>query len=50
MIVFAKGSITRPDALAPYIDDEIRVAGELKAEGVLKSDAEFFKVDGSSGC
>ena len=37
MIVFAKGSITRPDALAPYIDDEIRAAGELKAEGVLKS-------------
>ena len=37
MIVFAKGSITRPDALAPYTDDEMRVAGELKAEGVLKS-------------
>jgi hypothetical protein len=30
MIVFAKGSITRPDALAPYTDDEMRVAGESR--------------------
>jgi hypothetical protein len=25
MIVLAKGSVTKPDALAPYIDDEMRV-------------------------
>ena len=37
MIVFAKFSITRPDALAPFLDDEMRVVGELKAEGVVKS-------------
>jgi hypothetical protein len=37
MIVIAKGSITRPDALAPHLDDEIRVLRELKAEGVVKS-------------
>jgi uncharacterized protein YbjT (DUF2867 family) len=36
-IVIAKGSITRPDALAPHIDDEIRVMRELKADGVIKS-------------
>jgi len=37
MIVIAKGAITRPDALGPYLDDEMRVLGELKAEGVVKS-------------
>jgi hypothetical protein len=37
MIVLAKGSITRPDALAPYIDDEMRVVGELKADGIMKT-------------
>jgi hypothetical protein len=36
MIVLAKGSITKPDALAPYVDDEMRVVGELKGEGVIK--------------
>ena len=36
MIVFARGSITKPDALAPHIDDEMRVVGELKAQGVMK--------------
>lgn len=36
-IVLAKGSITHPDALAPYVDNEIRVVGELKAEGVMKA-------------
>jgi hypothetical protein len=36
MIVFARGSITTPEALAPHIDDEMRVVGELKAEGVMK--------------
>jgi len=37
MIGIAKFSITRPDALAPYRDDEMRVVGELKAEGVIKT-------------
>jgi hypothetical protein len=37
MIVLAKGSITKPDALAPYVDDEIRVVGELKGEGVIRA-------------
>ena len=37
MIVLAKGSITNPDALAPHLDDEMRVLRELKAEGLVKS-------------
>jgi hypothetical protein len=37
MIVIAKGSIPRPDALAPYLDDEMRAMRELKADGVIKS-------------
>ena len=37
MIVLAKGSITKPDALAPHINDEMRVVEELKAEGVMKA-------------
>ena len=37
MIGIAKFSIARPDALAPYLGDEMRVLGELKAEGVIKS-------------
>ena len=37
MIVLAKGSITKPEAVAPYVDDEIRVVGELKDEGVIKA-------------
>jgi hypothetical protein len=37
MIALAKGSITEPAALAPFIDEEMRVVGELKAEGVLKA-------------
>jgi hypothetical protein len=37
MIVFAKGSINRPDLLAPHIDDEMRVVGQLKAEGVINT-------------
>jgi hypothetical protein len=37
MIVFARGSITKPDALGPYIDAEMRVVEELKAEGVMKA-------------
>jgi hypothetical protein len=38
MIVIGKGSMIRPDALTPrIIDDEMRVLGELKAEGTVKS-------------
>jgi hypothetical protein len=37
MIVLAKGSITKPEALAPYVEDEMRVVGELKTEGVIKA-------------
>lgn len=37
MIVLAKGSITKPNALAPYVDDEMRVVGELKGEDVIKA-------------
>jgi hypothetical protein len=37
MIVLAKGSISKPDALPPYVDDEMRVVGELKADGVMKA-------------
>ena len=35
MIVFARGSITEPDALGPYVDEEMRVVGELRAAGVI---------------
>lgn len=37
MIVLATGSITKPEALAPYIDEEMRVVGELKVEGVIEA-------------
>jgi muconolactone delta-isomerase len=37
MIVLAKGSITEPGALAPYVDDEMRAVRELKSEGVMKA-------------
>jgi hypothetical protein len=37
MIVLAKGSITNPEALAPYVDDEMRVVEELKAKGIMKA-------------
>ena len=37
MFAIARFSIARPEALGPYIDDEMRVLGELKAEGVIKS-------------
>ena len=37
MIVIAKGSVPRPDALAPHLDKEMRVLRELKADGVIKS-------------
>jgi hypothetical protein len=35
MILIAKGFITKPDAPAPYVDDEMRVVGDLKGEGVI---------------
>jgi NAD(P)H dehydrogenase (quinone) len=35
--VIAKFSIARPEALAPHIADEMRVLGELKAEGVIET-------------
>jgi hypothetical protein len=37
MIAIARGSITEPDRLGPFIDDEMRVVGELKDEGVMKA-------------
>ncbi len=37
MIVLAKGSITEPDALAPHVNDEMRVVEELKADGIMKA-------------
>ena len=37
MIVLARGSITKPEGLAAYIEDEMRVVAELKAAGVLKA-------------
>ena len=38
MIVIGKGSMIRPDALTPrIIDNEMRVLGELKADGLVKS-------------
>jgi hypothetical protein len=37
MIVFARGSITDPDELGPFVDDEMRVVKQLKAEGVIKA-------------
>jgi hypothetical protein len=37
MIVFARGSITKPDELGPFVDDEMRVVNQLKDEGVMKA-------------
>ena len=37
MIVLATGLITRPDALQPHLENEMRVLRDLKAEGVVKS-------------
>ena len=34
MIGIAKFSVARPDALGPYIDDEMRVLGELNHIGI----------------
>jgi hypothetical protein len=37
LIVFARGSVTDPDAVGPHIDEEMRAVGELKAEGVIRA-------------
>ena len=37
MIVLARGSIADPTAVPQYAEDEMRVVGELKAEGVIKA-------------
>jgi hypothetical protein len=37
MIVFARGAITKPDELGPFVDDEMRVVKQLKDEGVMKA-------------
>ena len=37
MIVIAKGSVPRSDALAAHLDEEMRVLRELKADGLIKS-------------
>jgi hypothetical protein len=37
MIVFARGSITEPDKLGPFVDDEMRVVNQLEDEGVMKA-------------
>ncbi len=37
MIAIARGSITEPQKLGPFIDDEMRVVGQLRAEGVMKA-------------
>jgi hypothetical protein len=37
MIVFARGSITTPDELGPFVKDEMRVVNQLKDQGVIKA-------------
>ena len=37
MIAIARGSIAEPDRLGPFIEDEMRVVGQLKDEGVMKA-------------
>jgi hypothetical protein len=37
MIAIARGSISEPDRLGPFIDAEMRVVGQLKDEGVMKA-------------
>jgi len=35
MIVIDRGSLPQPDPLAPYIEDEMRVVDQLRADGVM---------------
>ena len=37
MIAIARGSITEPHKLEPFIDDEMRLVEQLKADGVMKA-------------
>jgi hypothetical protein len=37
MIVIARGAITRPQELGPFVDEEMRVVAQLKAEGLIKT-------------
>jgi hypothetical protein len=37
MIVFARDSITDPNKLGPFVDDEMCVVNQLKDEGVMKA-------------
>jgi hypothetical protein len=37
MIAIARGSITAPHKLGPFIDEEMRVVEQLKAEGLMKA-------------
>jgi muconolactone delta-isomerase len=37
VIAIARGSITEPHKLGPFIDDEMRVVEQLKAEGIMKA-------------
>jgi hypothetical protein len=37
MIVLARGSITNPDELPPFVDDEMRVIKQRKDDGVIKT-------------
>jgi muconolactone delta-isomerase len=37
MIVFARGSIADPEALAPHREAEMRAVVQLKADGVMKA-------------
>jgi hypothetical protein len=37
MIAIARGSISEPHKLGPFIDNEMRVVEQLKAEGLMKA-------------
>ena len=37
MLVFARGSITNPDRLGPFVDEEMRVVKQLEEDGVMKA-------------
>lgn len=35
--MIARGKIDRPQELGPFVEEEMRVVGELKAEGLMKT-------------
>jgi hypothetical protein len=37
MMAIARGSIAEPQKLGAFVDDEMRVVDQLKAEGLIKS-------------